>query len=61
MDGAGLHGNETKPFEISGKYISIETMVHDALGVILMEGAVFFIRIGQVEDAARFQALKEFC
>ena len=55
-----MYGREAEPFEIPGKLFRVKTMVHDSFGVVLMKGAVFFIKISQSDDTARFQAMKEF-
>ena len=55
-----MYGREAEPFEIPGKLFPVKTMVHDSFGIILMKRAVFFIKISQSDDTARFQAMKEF-
>lgn len=60
VDGICLYFSKTKSFKLFSQLVPTETMVHDPIGVILMKRSVFFIKIGQGEEAAWFQALEEF-
>ena len=55
VDGRCLDCQKVEHLKIPGQFLSIEAMVHDPIGIVLVKRTVFFIEVGEGKDATRFQ------
>ena len=57
VDGRCLDSDKAEHLQILGQFLSIEAVVHDPIGIVLVKRPIFFIEVGEGEDAAWFQTV----